>query len=76
MILFPTTLLYSMQTILLIILLDPHADFDGSAFNIVKASNGSAVQLVKIIIKHFSRFRDTAIYKGRLVHFYKRAQVC
>ena len=52
------------------------SDFDGSAFNIVKASNGSAVQLVKIIIKHFSRFRDTAIYKGRLVHFYKRAQVC
>lgn len=39
------------------------------------AAEGSAVKLVNLLVKHFSRFRDTAIYKGQLVYFYKRAQV-
>jgi hypothetical protein len=50
-------------------------DFDGLAMNAIKASKGSAVQLVNIMLAHFPHFRDTAMYDGRLVHFYKRAQI-
>jgi hypothetical protein len=45
------------------------------ASKVVISANGSAVHLVRIITQYFSRFRDTAIYKGHLVHFYKRAQI-
>lgn len=51
------------------------AEFGGLAANMVKAANGSAVSLVKLILMHFPGFRDTVVYKGRLVHFYKRAQI-
>lgn len=50
-------------------------DFDGMALNVVNSAEGSAVQLVRILTQYFSRFRDTAIYKGNLIHFYKRAQI-
>lgn len=52
-----------------------HEEFDGLAANVVKRANFSAVSLVKLILRHFPGFRDTAVYKGRLVHFYKRAQI-
>jgi Potential Queuosine, Q, salvage protein family len=51
------------------------SDFEGRAINVVTAAGGSAVKLVNLLVQHFSRFRDTAIYKGQLVYFYKRAQV-
>jgi hypothetical protein len=41
----------------------------------VMQANGSAVRLVELIIRYFPGFRDTAVYRGRLVHFYKRAQI-
>jgi hypothetical protein len=51
------------------------ADFDGLAQNIVRAAEGSAVCLVRLILQYIPGFRDTSVYKGRLVHFYKRAQI-
>ena len=43
--------------------------------NVVKMAKNSAVRLVQIILQFFPHFRDTAVYKGRLIHFYKRAQI-
>ena len=51
------------------------ADFGGSAANLVATAKNSAVALVKLILMHFSGFRDTVVHEGRLVHFYKRAQI-
>lgn len=51
------------------------AEFSGLAVNMVKRAAGSAVTFVKLLLMHFPGFRDTAIYQGRLVHFYKRAQI-
>jgi hypothetical protein len=51
------------------------ADYDGSAANFAASANGSAVKLVSLIIEKFPGFRDTVIYRGLLVHFYKRAQI-
>lgn len=50
-------------------------DFDGLAENVVIAAKGSAVKFVTLILRYFQGFRDTIIYKGMLVHFYKRAQI-
>lgn len=50
-------------------------DFEGLAANVVKAANCSAVKLVTLILMHFPGFRDTTVYKGSLVHLYKRAQI-
>jgi len=49
--------------------------FNGLASNIVTAADGSAVKLVQLILQYLPGFRDTSIYKGQLIHFYKRAQI-
>lgn len=49
--------------------------FDGLAANMVAKADRSAVRLVQLILQLFPGFRDTSIYKGQLVHFYKRAQI-
>lgn len=49
--------------------------FDGLAVNVVKKCNNSAVKLVTLILQYFQGYRDTSVYKGKLVHFYKRAQI-
>lgn len=41
----------------------------------MKKANNSAVKLVSLITGNFPGFRDTTVYKGRLIHFYKRAQI-
>lgn len=41
----------------------------------VSAAKNSASVLVNSIIRMLPGFRDTAVYKGRLIHFYKRAQI-
>jgi hypothetical protein len=41
----------------------------------VFAAGNSAVRLVELILRHLFGFRDTGVYRGRLVHFYKRAQI-
>ena len=51
------------------------ARFNGLAANMVSAAAGSAVTLVNLVLQHLPGFRDTCIYRGRLVHLYKRAQI-
>jgi hypothetical protein len=49
--------------------------YDGAASALVEASSGSAVGVVTLLGEHFESFRDEAIYRGRRVYFYKRAQI-
>jgi hypothetical protein len=51
------------------------AEFDGQAINLVRAAKGSAVRLVTLVLRYLPGFRDTSIYRGNLVHLYKRAQI-
>ena len=39
------------------------------------AANCSAAALLELLLMYFPGFRDTTVYKGKLVHFYKRAQI-
>lgn len=50
-------------------------EFGGLAANLVAAAKGSAVSLVRLILMYFPGFRDTVVHEGRLIHFYKRAQI-
>jgi hypothetical protein len=50
-------------------------DYDGLAWNLVQRCGQSAVKVVRTVLEKFPHFRDTAMYQGRLVHFYKRAQI-
>lgn len=52
-----------------------YSDFEGLAANIVKQANRSAEKLVQLILQYLPGFRDTSIYHGHLIHFYKRAQI-
>lgn len=49
--------------------------FNGNILELIHQANHSAVQLVYLIIQSLPSFRDTAIYKGRRIDFYKRAQI-
>eukprot|EP00792_Barthelona_sp_PAP020_P013866 TRINITY_DN940_c0_g1_i1.p1 TRINITY_DN940_c0_g1~~TRINITY_DN940_c0_g1_i1.p1 ORF type:complete len:336 (+),score=98.90 TRINITY_DN940_c0_g1_i1:128-1135(+) len=49
--------------------------YNGSFSNVLKAANGSAEALVQIIFEDFAPFQDVTTYKGRQVHFLKRAQI-
>jgi len=54
------------------VLLESYA---GRAAELVAAAGGSAVELARLLARELSSFRDVARYKGREVHFYKRAQL-
>lgn len=49
--------------------------YEGSFENLVKESNHSAVKLLELITRNFSCFRDEAVYKGKKIGIYKRAQI-
>jgi hypothetical protein len=49
--------------------------YDGEAFYLVQACNRSAVQLTRLVLQLLPGFRDTSVLDGKLVHFYKRAQI-
>lgn len=49
--------------------------FHGNVSDLIRRANGSAVQLVSLMVESFPGFRDHAVYKGRQVFFYKRAQI-
>lgn len=49
--------------------------YGGRAANLVLAAKRSAVRLVALLVAHLPGFRDHAIYGGRQVFFYKRAQI-
>lgn len=51
------------------------AKWDGDFCNMLEACEGSAVSLVEMIAEDFPSFDDVAIYYGREVKFYKRAQI-
>ena len=42
---------------------------------LIRAAEGSAAQLVDLVVRYFPGFRDTSVYRGRQVFFYKRAQI-
>jgi len=52
------------------------SEFQGLAANMLQRAAGSAVRLVQLLLQYIPGFRDTSIYKGRLVHLYKRVQIC
>ena len=49
--------------------------WDGDAVNLVESAHGSAVRLVESVVAFFPSFRDEALYDGRQVFFWKRAQI-
>jgi hypothetical protein len=49
--------------------------YRGRAATLVKRARGSAVKLVDLIASSFPGFRDQAVYRGRQVFLYKRAQI-
>lgn len=50
--------------------------FDGQFAHAVAQAQGSAVQLVLLLVDAFPSFRDIAIYRQNEVRFLKRAQIC
>ncbi|CAD5123950.1 DgyrCDS12255 [Dimorphilus gyrociliatus] len=49
--------------------------YDGSIINMVKAADKSAMKLLDMIVSNIESFRDTAMYEGKRVALYKRAQI-
>jgi putative queuosine salvage protein len=50
--------------------------YDGQFARAVEHAGGSAINLVLLLAQEFSSFRDIAIYRGREIRFFKRAQIC
>jgi hypothetical protein len=50
--------------------------FEGQFANAVMQAQGSAVQLVALLVDAFPSFRDIATYRHNEVRFLKRAQIC
>lgn len=50
-------------------------EYGGKVSNLVKQADHSAARLVDLVTRSFPGFRDTSVYRGRLIHFYKRAQI-
>jgi hypothetical protein len=49
--------------------------YGGRACSLVERVGKRAVDLVRRLVEDFASFRDEASYKGRLIRFYKRAQI-
>jgi len=49
--------------------------FQGSFENVLKLCDNDAVRLVEVIAAEFPCFKDEAVYKGKRVSLYKRAQI-
>lgn len=49
--------------------------FWGNAARLVEEADHDAAELAQMIVNYFSSFNDMAIYKGRQVRFFKRAQI-
>ena len=50
-------------------------EYSGQAARLVERAGRSAEHLVELLAQDFSSFRDEALYRGRRVYFYKRAQI-
>ncbi len=49
--------------------------FGGKFENVLNESGREAAEMLRIILRNFPSFDDTAIYNGKPVYFYKRAQI-
>lgn len=49
--------------------------YNGQAARLVRAAQGSAVELVRLLTACCPGFQDHTLYRGRQVFFYKRAQI-
>ncbi|MCZ6626670.1 MAG: queuosine salvage family protein [SAR324 cluster bacterium] len=52
------------------------SQWGGEFANLVENCGGSAPELAQAIVRDFPSFRDEAVWRGRKVRFYKRAQIC
>lgn len=50
-------------------------NFNGDFINLLHKCNKSAQNLVQAIVEHFPSFKDTAVFNGKTVCLYKRAQI-
>ncbi len=50
-------------------------EYGGQAHRLVEAGGGSAVELVRLLVRELRSFRDVAEYGDRKICFYKRAQI-
>lgn len=50
-------------------------DFEGRAHRMVETVDNSAVRLVRLVAERLPSFRDTSLFMGDQVYFYKRAQI-
>ncbi len=48
--------------------------YEGQFAKVIKAGGGDALRIVQEVVENFENFRDEAVYAGRRVRFYKRAQ--
>jgi len=49
--------------------------FSGDFSNVINAANGSAQNLIKLVVENFPSFNDSYEYKGKMMAFYKRSQI-
>ncbi len=49
--------------------------FGGQFMTALAAAHGDAVELALLIARHWASFRDVALWQGREVYFFKRAQI-
>lgn len=49
--------------------------FDGKFLNVIKACENSAVKLLNIVVDNFKCYKDEAVYNGKKIAIYKRAQI-
>jgi hypothetical protein len=50
--------------------------YSGEVINVLEEGKFDAINIVKILIKEFTSFRDIAFLNGREIYFLKRAQIC
>jgi hypothetical protein len=49
--------------------------YDGDFGKLILGVNGDAAKLLELIIIEFNSFEDSALYEGKQIYFYKRAQL-
>jgi hypothetical protein len=49
--------------------------YDGTFVNVLQQAGRSAVKLVREVASHFPSFNDVALYEGKTIYLYKRAQL-
>ena len=52
------------------------AQFDGQFSHAIEQAQFDALQLVALLVEHFTSFQDRTAYRNHEVRFFKRAQIC